>query len=76
MMIILRIDAHHQKVSEADIKADYTILNKHLRINELLHEYSRFSIFCLLFIIVIIAKVIKIIKVVIIFIIIKFIKKL
>ena len=30
------------KVSEADIKADYTILNKHLRINELLHEYSRF----------------------------------
>ena len=66
MMIILRIDAHHQKVSEADIKADYTILNKHLRINELLHEYSRFFIFCLLFIIVIIVTVIKIIKIIII----------
>ena len=55
MMITLRIDAYHQQqVSEADIKADYTILNKHLRINELLHEYSRFFILCLLFILTII----------------------
>ena len=30
-------------MSEADIKAEYTMLNKHLRINELLHEYSRWS---------------------------------
>ena len=29
------------KVSEEDIKAEKTMLNKHLRINELLHEYSR-----------------------------------
>ena len=31
------------KVSESDIKAEYTMLNKHLRINELLHEYSRWA---------------------------------